>query len=424
MAVSPYTDVEPYLAARDAPAREASPVPGGKGLSVSIVVIAAGLMGVGVVMTFSAGARVPQDDQLAQGVAFAGQGLRQLVYVIGGLAAMLTMAIIPYRVWAARGGTPAILLLALGLGLLTLVFLPGIGIEGKGARRWLQLGPESLGLRFQPSELLKLALPVFLAAWIAVRVEIRRFWRGFVPAVGFAGLCAGVVGLEDFGTAALLAAVAGAMLWVGGARWWHVVLPVPLALWAFFHLIVSRPHRVERLVAFRNIWADPEDTGYQAIQSLCAIASGGWWGRGLGQGLVKAHLPEATNDFIFAVICEELGVLGGAAVIGLLIGLLWQGRRVVRDCPDPMGRLLAFGIVLTLGLQAAMNIAVVTVSVPTKGISLPLVSAGGSGAICLGAMVGILANIPRLSRWSGGSGLSLDGEDAGHAGQAGFQAER
>ena len=127
------------------------------------------------------------------------------------------------------------------------------------------------------------------------------------------------------------------------------------------------------------------------------IASGGWWGRGLGHGFVKGYLPEARNDFIFAVICEELGMVGAATVILLLVSLMWKSRHVINQCVDPAGRLLAFGIAMMIGLQAAMNIAVVTVSVPTKGISLPLVSAGGSGAIFLGALVGILANIARSS---------------------------
>jgi cell division protein FtsW len=139
------------------------------------------------------------------------------------------------------------------------------------------------------------------------------------------------------------------------------------------------------------------------IQSLCTIASGGWFGNGLGQGFVKGYLPEARNDFIFAVICEELGMIGATAVIGLLIALMWQGRKTIIRCIDPAGKLMALGIVLTLGLQAAMNIGVVTVSIPTKGISLPLVSAGGSGAIFLGALTGILASIARTGpRTSGG----------------------
>jgi cell division protein FtsW len=152
---------------------------------------------------------------------------------------------------------------------------------------------------------------------------------------------------------------------------------------------------MERLLIFLDIWRDPMGKGYQAIQSLCTIASGGWWGRGLGRGFVKSYLPEARTDFIFAVICEELGIVGAVAVMALFVALIWQGLMVVRRCEDPVGRLLAFGITFILGFQAAMNIAVVTVSVPTKGIALPLVSGGGSGVIFLGALVGVLASIAR-----------------------------
>jgi len=185
------------------------------------------------------------------------------------------------------------------------------------------------------------------------------------------------------------------MLLMGGARFWHLLLLVLPSVPAFGYLLISRAHRIERLVSFRNIWADPEGSGYQAIQSLCTIARGGWWGVGLGNGFVKDYLPAARTDFIFSVICEELGIIGGMAVIALLVVLLYNGGVAMRRCPDVMGKLLAFGIVLLIGLQAVINIAVVTVTVPTKGIALPLVSAGGSGAVVIGAMVGTLANIAR-----------------------------
>jgi len=251
--------------------------------------------------------------------------------------------------------------------------------------------------RFQPSELVKGALPVFLATWTAYRIDVRKFWTGLLPMTIVIGVCAGFIGIEDFGTAALLALVAGGMLLVAGAKIWHLALMTLPALPAFAYLIVSKSHRIDRLTIFRDPFQDAAGKGYQIIQSLCTIISGGWWGRGLGNGFVKGYLPEARNDFIFAVICEELGIVGAIAVIGLLLTFLWLGRSVVVRCPDPAGRLLAFGIVLMLGVQAAMNIAVVTASVPTKGIALPLVSAGGSGTVFLGALVGVLANIARRS---------------------------
>ncbi|HOW69766.1 MAG TPA: putative peptidoglycan glycosyltransferase FtsW [Phycisphaerae bacterium] len=365
----------------------------GRAVSISIVSVAVGLMAIGAVMTFSAASG--GDRTLIGWPFWKYPALRQVVFLLGALVALLVTTMIPYRLWCRRNGWPTIMLLGLGLATSVLVLVPGIGQEVNNARRWIRLGPESLGLQIQPSEIVKMALPLFLAFWIAQKAQIRLFLSGFLPAVVAIGLSVGVVGIEDFGTAALLAVVGGAMLLVGGAKWSHMLFLVLPAVPAFGYLLLSRAHRMDRLVMFLDIWRDPEGKGYQAIQSLCTISSGGWWGRGLGAGFVKGYLPAARTDFIFAVICEELGIVGAIAVIGLLIALLWNGRTVFVRCGDPFGRLLAFGITLALGVQSAINIAVVTVSVPTKGIALPLVSAGGSGAIILGALVGILASIPR-----------------------------
>ncbi len=374
----------------------------GRARSVAIVTVAAALMGIGALMTFSASAAVPVEDALS-GWGFWRLASRQLIYVGGALAAMLVMTLVPYRLWTLGGGLPALVLMGVALVACGLVFVPGIGLEINNARRWIRLGP----VQFQPSELVKLAMPLLMGAWLARRRRVpgdqateplvRSFWSGFMPASIMLGICVVVVGLEDFGTAALVACVGGLMMLIAGARWHHLLLPILPAVPIFGYLLMSRAHRMDRLTTFMNIWADPENKGYQAIMSLCTIATGGWWGKGLGAGFTKGYLPEARSDFIFAVICEELGVIGGIAVAGLFIVFVWNGLKIVRDCGDPAGRLIAFGIAMTIGLQAAMNIAVVTVSVPTKGIALPLVSAGGTGALCLGAMVGVLANIPRRS---------------------------
>lgn len=359
--------------------------------SVWIVAVAGGLMSIGAVMTFSASTSI--DHPLIIWPIWATDAIRQLAFVTVGLIAMLVMTRVPYTLFSAGRGIVALILLLMALGVCCLVFVPGMGVEVKGAVRWLKI--PGTGSRFQPSELVKGALPIFLATWTVYRVEVRKFWTGMLPMVIVTGICAGLIGREDFGTAALLALVAGGMLLVAGAKVWHLFLMVLPALPAFGYLIIDKPHRIDRLKIFLDPFQDASGKGYQVIQSLCTIISGGWWGRGLGNGFVKGYLPEAHNDFIFAVICEELGIVGAIAVIGLFITFLWLGRSVMRQCSDPAGRLLAFGIVLMLGGQAAMNIAVVTASVPTKGIALPLVSAGGSGTVFLGAMVGVLANIAR-----------------------------
>ncbi len=367
-----------------------------------ILAVTATLMGLGVVMVFSASASL--DGSTIAWPPWRDSTIRQLIFVVAGFVAALTASITPYRWLRIRGREdgrrwfqPSLLLLLATLGLLTLVLVPGIGIVRNGARRWLSAGPAGLGLTFQPSEVAKLTAVVFLAAWYGRKgVDAGKFFRGLLPAVLVTGLCTGLVGIEDFGTAVLILTVAGLMMLAAGSRLWHLLLLAMPAAGAMAYLLISKPYRLERLTGFRHIWDDPGGKGYQAVQSLCSIGTGGWWGAGLGAGLQKyGYLPEARTDFIYSIICEELGIVGGLVVIGLFMLLVWQGRKASIAAPDLFGRLLALGIVLTLGLQAAMNIAVVTVSVPTKGIALPLVSAGGSGVVFLGLSVGLLASVAR-----------------------------
>lgn len=365
----------------------------GRLASAGIVATAVGLMGIGAVMSFSTSASL--DHPILGWPPWHYAGVRQCVFLAGGLVALLVGTLIPYHFWASGRGRTALILLVISLVGCGMVLMPGVGHTANQARRWIALGPESMGLRLQPSEFLKLTLIVFLAFWISRRGDVRRFWKGFVPAVLVVGVSVGVVGIEDFGTAVLLAFVGGGMLVIGGARWWQMGLLVLPAVPAFFYLLMSRSHRLERLMIFRDIWKEPTGKGYQVIESLCSICNGGLWGQGLGSGFVKGYLPAARTDFVFAVICEELGIVGGIAVIGLLGVLVFQGWRVYSRCQDPFGRMLAFGMTLVVGVQAAINIAVVTVTVPTKGIALPLISSGGSGVLCMGALIGVLASIPR-----------------------------
>ena len=250
---------------------------------------------------------------------------------------------------------------------------------------------------FQPSEIAKLAIVIFTAAFVDSRGDkMKSFWKGLLPGLAVVAVLAGLVGKEDFGTAAMLACVRR----VHALRRRRTMvangdLHLP-GVAGMVYLVVCEPYRMSRLTGFLNIWDDPLGKGYHQVQSLMTIASGGWWGLGLGNGVRKyGYLPEARTDFIFAIICEELGLIGGIAVIGLFFVFVWQGWRAFAATPDPMARLLAFGATLLIGMQAAMNIAVVTVSVPTKGISLPLVSAGGSGVVFLRALIGILINAAR-----------------------------
>jgi len=398
--------------------------------STTISLVAAALLALGVVMVFSAGANLsapPLTDNPLKNPA-----VRQAGFTLVALCTMLCVGLIPYHFWRIRRRAwfqPAILLTLATLALLTAVLIPGIGERRNGALRWLSIGPSSLGLGFQPSELGKLAIVVFTAGLCArLKGRLENFWTGLLPVLVVLGLTAGLVGKEDFGTAALLLAVGGGMLIASRAKLWHLAACALPAIPAVAYMALSKSYRVERLMSFMNPENDPAGKGYHQIQSLITIVSGGWWGRGIGGGIQKyGYLPEARSDFIFAVICEELGVVGGSLIIALFVTLIWQGRRAMLAAPTEFGRLLALGATLTIGLQAAMNIAVVTVSVPTKGIALPLVSAGGTGVIILSALVGMLINVARWRPEPAEAGHAIrpmsppeSGDSPTHAGPSGL----
>ena len=204
---------------------------------------------------------------------------------------------------------------------------------------------------------------------------------------------------EDFGTAGFIAMIVFLMLIIAGAKTWHFLTPLPLIVPAIYFAIITAPSRVQRILAFFRPEKASAGAAYQAKQSLIAISTGGLFGKGLGRGICKyGHLPEDTTDFIFAVIAEELGLVGSILVIGLFIAFTIMGIIVIKRSKDPFAKMLAAGIVMAISIQAAMNIAVVTVLLPTKGIPLPFVSAGGTSMLLSAGAVGILINIARQSQ--------------------------
>src|SRR5665213_1759904 len=274
------------------------------------------------------------------------------------------------------------------------VLVPGIGSQINGARRWLKLGPMVL----QPSELAKWAVVIFLAYWLT-RKPTEKFFTGFLPAMAPVAILCLLVVIQDFGTAALIAICAFTMLLAGRIKLRHILVVLVPALMAGVWFIAHRSYRMKRLLAFRDPWASPQGDGYHMIQSLLSFSTGGIFGRGLGNGIQKlGYLPEDTTDFIFSVICEELGLFGAILTIALYLGIIWVAWQVIRQKRDDFGRMLAFGIASMIGLQAAINIAVATVSVPTKGLSLPLISAGGSGLVITCAALGLLCSTARHRR--------------------------
>ncbi|NOT00871.1 MAG: cell division protein FtsW [Phycisphaerales bacterium] len=368
-----------------------------------LMIVVAALITVGVVMAAATATRL--DRPLMEAANWQGALGRQTVYAASAFLAMLVASRLHVRWFSwrpGRGWQPSVALLGLAVALLAVVWLPSMGHASHGRARWIDVGL----ITFQPSELAKPALVIYLAAVMGRRRERgaaetsepaqqRPSTWAVVPVVL---LVCGLVGVEDFGTAVLIGGVGGLLAVVGGCGGGALLAWALPGIAGFAGLLFMAPYRWERLMSFWTIWEDPQGSGYHAIQSLVAMASGGWTGRGLGAGVAQyGYLPEARTDFVFSVLCEETGVLGGLTVIVLFITLVYLGLRIMTAVAedDRFARLCVFGITATVGLQAAMNIAVVTVMAPTKGIPLPFVSSGGTGVICFAASTGLLAALAR-----------------------------
>lgn len=365
---------------------------------IAMVVIL--LMTVGTVFVFSAGANISREFRLDRFYDF--QPLRQILFFPLAVIVMCSVSSLDYRRLSLRKGwlkSPTTYLLAFSIGLLILVLVPRFGAEINQARRWLRIPAGPFSISFQPSELAKWSVVIFIAAFCdRFSDNLKCYWRGFVPVCLVIGGVVGLIITQDFGTAAFISLLGFMMLLIAGVRWLHLLTPAPLAAVAFFLAVSTSKSRMDRIIAFLHPEENAGGTAYQATQSLIALGSGGLWGKGLGRGICKyGHLPEDTTDFIFAIIGEELGFIGTGAVIVLFIILIWLGILVVIRCRDRFGQLLAGGIVLAIGIQAALNIGVVTVVLPTKGIPLPFVSAGGTSMLLSAAAVGILLNVAKHS---------------------------
>jgi cell division protein FtsW len=323
---------------------------------------------------------------------------KNMIYAGLAIVAFLGVGHLNYKHLGRKGlkawQSPAVWGLVLAGITCVLVLVPGIGKEVNGARRWILLGPVQL----QPSELAKWATVFFLAWWLSKRpVDVRKFFTGFIPTLIPIGLICLLIVIQDFGTAALIGLCAVTMLLAGRVKLWHLAIVIPPALGAALWFVMHEEYRWRRMTAFLNPYANPQGEGYHMIQSLLSFSTGGLFGKGLGNGVQKlGYLPEDTTDFIFAVICEELGIFGALLTAALYLGIAFVAWQVIRQRRDSFGRMLAFGIASMLCLQAVINMAVATVSVPTKGLSLPLVSAGGSGLIITCGALGLLYSVTRF----------------------------
>jgi cell division protein FtsW len=376
-------------------------------VSDSIAMVVVLLMAVGTIFVFSASANIGQEIDLQRFYEYA--SLRQILFFPLACIVMYLFSCFNYRKLSLANGwlrNPTSYLLIISIVLLAIVLsqriypvLPRLIPPINRHYRWLRIPMGPVAISFQPSELAKWAIIFFVAAACdKFGDDIKLFWKRFVPVCCVVGVVAGLIIIEDFGTAAFITLLALLMLIIAGAKLWHILPPLPFAGLAFYAAIASSATRKQRLLAFINPDKWTDTINYQPHQSLIALGSGGLWGKGLGRGICKYdHLPEDTTDFIFAIIGEELGFVGNAAVILLFFMLVGLGILVVIRCKDRFGQLLTSGIVLAIAIQAALNIGVVTVVLPTKGIPLPFVSAGGTSMLLSAAAVGVLLNIARQS---------------------------
>jgi cell division protein FtsW len=348
-----------------------------------------GILGIGVVMVYSASAVAAFHDY---GDAYY-YVKRQFVFAVLGVGSMFVTMNVDYRVWR-RWAMPAMLIC---FALLLMVLIPGLGVVRGGARSWLGIG--SFGI--QPSEFMKLAMVLFLARFLSERQDRMTSLRyGLLPPLVILGSAFGLIMLQpDLGTGAVMIGASLLVIYAAGARVSHLAGLALVGLAGLAGLIAAAPYRLQRITAFLDPWQDPLGAGYQSIQSLYAIGPGGLAGLGLGMSRQKYnYLPEPQTDFIFSILAEELGFIGGTLLLLLFLILIWRGMRTAITLTDPFGSLLASGIAGIIAVQVLINIGVVIGLMPVTGITLPLVSYGGSSLTLLLTALGILLNLSRNTR--------------------------
>ena len=344
------------------------------------------LIAIGIVMIYSASA-IYAFEKMKDSAYFL---KRHLVYLALGAFLAVTAAKVDYQ--KLRRFAKPILISALVL--LVLVLVPHVGHSTGGARRWFKF----LGFSFQPSEYLKLALIFYMADYLdRKRESLNDVKRTLFPALFILGLCVGLIFLQpDLGTAITVAFVTLIVFFAAGIRIRYLVTVVLSALPVLLYAMMAKPYRRKRLLAFFHPWDDPRGVGFQIVQSFLALGSGGLFGVGLGKSQQKLfYLPESHTDFIFSIIGEELGFLGTSSVVVLFIVFIFAAMIIVFRAKNGFSQLLSLGLVSLIGLEAVINIGVSTGALPTKGLSLPFISYGGSALLANMVAVGLLMNISK-----------------------------
>jgi len=352
----------------------------------SVLAVALVLALVGLVMVFSASA-VVAGSRFHDSIYFL---KRQLAWLVFGVMLLYVVSRLDYTVWRKL----ALPLLAGTALLLVLVLVPALGSVSKGARRWIRLGVVSI----QPAEIAKLVILFYLAAYLAKKgSRIVELTTGFLPPLIVMGLIAVLILLQpDFGTVVVMGCVTFGLLFLSGARLAHLGGLVLITLPTAAAVILASEYRRQRVLTFLTPWQDPAASGFQVTQSFLAFGSGGVFGVGLGEGRQKLFfLPEAHTDFVLALVGEELGLVGTFAIMLLFLILVLKGFQIAGRAREPFGRYLGLGITLLIGIQVLVNAGVVTGLLPTKGLTLPLVSYGGSSLLTSLVGIGILLNISR-----------------------------
>ena len=352
------------------------------------------LLSLGVIMVLSASAPSALSKTSKSYTYF----VRQFIFAIIGIGIMLFISKIDYRFYKKYYW----LVYAVSVLVLHLVLIPGLGREVNGATRWI--GIPGLG-QFQPSEITKIGLIIFYAGYLSDhKSELKDFWRGFVKPLAFLLPPIAILYLvqNHLSVCLVIAAITAVMMLMAGCRLLHFIAAGLVGVAGIVIMLIkgqtseSSSFRWDRIVTFFDPWSDATGTGYQMVQSLYAIGSGGLFGVGLGNSTQKyLYIPEPQNDFIFAIVAEELGFVGCVAIIALFGIFVWRGIVIAMKAPDMFGSLLAVGVTTLVAVQAIINIAVVTASIPTTGMALPFFSYGGTALVILLASVGILLNVSR-----------------------------
>lgn len=318
--------------------------------------------------------------------------VRQLLWAGMGIFAMLFVSKIDYRIWGKFSG----IILFVSISLLIIVLIPHVGVNKNGAQRWINLGFTDL----QPSEIAKLALILFFSYKLSREKDrLKYFMSGLMPYLIWLGVIVGLLLLEPHKSCAvIIIGLGGTLLFTAGARIWHFILISVPVFFLGLHIILSDEYSLKRMVAFMDPWSDPKGVGWQVVNSLYAIGSGGLVGLGLGRSRQKfGYVPEPHNDYIFSIFAEEMGFIGVVTVMLLFLIFIWRGLRIAMHAPDNFSSLLATGITSLVAIQFIINVAVITASAPPTGMPLPFFSYGGSSLMFLMISMGILLNISRYA---------------------------